>query len=242
MVGFPDTTGPGGTAVLPAQPVVVLATRARGTDWALALSARGHFVTLCTAPEEALEASRFLGRCPVLAGDDFCDESPEVATNTVRRSDRSVPLLALIGSHNDGRTDRLVDGGADDVLLLDDEAARVSARLRSLARVPRGESSDETWGSVELDPRSRTVRLGGTTVELRPREFGVLLQLVHASGDIVPFHELQSVQWSDQADGDAAMRSCVYRLRRALDDAPGLNLEIETVRNRGYRLRELRPA
>ncbi len=238
MVGFPGTTAEGGGA-LPAQPVVVLATRPVGTEWATALSQRGHFVTLAASPEAAVEASRFLGRCPVLSGDGFCDRGPETAAVEVRCSDRSVPFLALVHDTDESRTDTLVDRGADDVLHLEDDTARVSGRLRSLARVPREADPSERYGAVELDPRSRTVRLGPVELELRPREFGVLLQLVQATGRVVPFDELQSVQWADQPDGDAAMRSCVYRLRRALQDHPDLTLEIETVRNRGYRLREL---
>ena len=224
------------------QPVVVLATEEDGSAWALELSRRGHSVTLCPTPQDALLVSRLMGGCPVLVGSRFTTRSVVEAARALRSADPALPVLALAVSVGGAETQRLVDGGADDVLGHDDDPERVSGRLRSLARIRRRDSGGERLGGLTLDPRSRTVRGGDSAVELRPREFGVLLHLVHAGGQVVPFDELQDVQWSGHDDGDSAMRSCMYRLRKALTDLPDLNVEIETVRNRGYRLRTLQPA
>ncbi|MEQ8329783.1 MAG: winged helix-turn-helix domain-containing protein [Longimicrobiales bacterium] len=237
MVGF---AGVGTNGDATPGPVVVLATRSEGSEWAMALTRQGHAVALCGAADAAIETSRVLGGCPVLVGEGFFEIPPDRAVALVRAADPTVPLLALLRGHG-VLAQRVVDAGADDVLALSDDPVRVSGRLRSLVR-HRTPRSPHHFGTLTLDPRARTARAGAAVVELRPREFGVLLHLVHAGGRTVPFEELQDVQWADQQDGEAAMRSCVYRLRKALSDHPDLDVEIETVRNRGYRLRALEAA
>lgn len=135
------------------------------------------------------------------------------------------------------RIEALVHAGADDVLSRRDDPARVSARLCALARLGAREGAIERLAGLELDPRRRTLTVGDTAVQLRPREFGLLMHLVHAAGRIVPFGELRDTQGPAPTAGDSALRSGMYRLRKAITEHPGLGLEIETIRSRGYRLR-----
>ncbi|CAG0994382.1 Transcriptional regulatory protein QseB [Burkholderiales bacterium] len=142
-----------------------------------------------------------------------------------------VPVLVLTA--RDAIDDRVqgLDSGADDYVVKPADLAEVAARLRALIRRSRGESSPIlTVGGLALDPAARTVRLGGRDVDLKPREYDLLHELMLNAGRVLSRERLESrlYAWGDEV-GSNAIEVHIHHLRRKL--APGL---IRTVRGVGY--------
>jgi two-component system copper resistance phosphate regulon response regulator CusR len=87
-------------------------------------------------------------------------------------------------------------------------------------------------GELELDPRTRSVRIGDRVVRLTPREFELLETLMRHGGEPVGRRELLASVWSIDFD-PRSNRVDVYV--RYLRNKLGHHW-IETVRGVGYRI------
>ena len=131
-----------------------------------------------------------------------------------------------------------VDGlacGADDYLTKPFAFAELVARIRALMR--RGHPALPpvlVHGDLEVDTARHHVRRLDRTLELGPKEFGVLETLLTADGRVVSADELLDNVWDDTSDPiSTAVKVTISRLRRKLGDPP----VIETVGTLGYRIR-----
>ncbi|GAA5174500.1 response regulator transcription factor [Pseudonocardia eucalypti] len=130
-----------------------------------------------------------------------------------------------------------VDGlslGADDYLGKPFAFTELVARVRALGRrsAPARPPILRAW-DVVLDPARRSAERGGLLLSLTPKEFGVLEQLLAASGDVVSAETLLDKVWDENADPFThAVRITVGTLRRKLGDPP----IVETVIGAGYRI------
>ena len=158
---------------------------------------------------------------------------------TLRARGQQVPMLMLTA--RDALSDR-VDGlnaGADDYLTKPFEFEELLARLRALLR-----RSDMTRPPVlvaddlRLDPASLQVTRAGRPIELTPKEFALLQALMRQPGAVVPRQRLAEQIWhGDPLAIDNLIDAHMSKLRRKID-AAGARPLIETVRGRGFRLRE----
>jgi two-component system alkaline phosphatase synthesis response regulator PhoP len=115
--------------------------------------------------------------------------------------------------------------------------ARVDALLRRAVRPGKGVVV-ESFGEVQIDPATRSVRRGGAAVPLAPMEFDLLLALVRRRGAVASRRELMREVWGHQAD-DVVSRTVdthIAELRRKLEPDPAAPRHILTVRKAGYRL------
>ena len=117
--------------------------------------------------------------------------------------------------------------------------ARVGALLRRSRmadhRVPL--ESLERFGSVEINPASRTVAKGGTAVALSPKEFDLLLALVRRRGAVASRVELLREVWGHRVEVmTRTVDIHIAELRRKLEDDPSQPRHILTVWKAGYRL------
>ena len=148
------------------------------------------------------------------------------------------PILML--SAKDGEYDQVdaFDLGADDYLTKPFSFPILLARLRALVR--RGAIERPTVltaGDLTLDPATREVHRGGTTIDLTPREFALLQFLMRHRDAVVAKLEIVQSVWDMHHDGsDNLVEVYVGYLRRKID-APFDRQTIETVRGVGYRLR-----
>jgi DNA-binding response OmpR family regulator len=142
-----------------------------------------------------------------------------------------VPVLVLTA--RDAIDDRVtgLDGGADDYVVKPVAVAELAARLRALVRRAHGAGSEElVVGELSLDGGTRRVTYRGTDVELNPREFTLLRELMLNSGRVLTREQLEQRLY----DADGAVESntievFIHHLRRKL--APEL---IRTIRGVGY--------
>ena len=91
------------------------------------------------------------------------------------------------------------------------------------------------FGSHTLEVRERRLLAGGAAVPLKPRVFDTLLYLVERAGHLVPKEELLAKLWPDSVVEESTLAKNVWLIRRALAEAGGDTLFIETVPRIGYR-------
>ncbi|MCO1656493.1 response regulator transcription factor [Pseudonocardia humida] len=124
--------------------------------------------------------------------------------------------------------------GADDYLTKPFAFAELVARIRALARRPREVIPPVlTRGDVRLDPHRREVFRAGHYVRLTRKEFGVLEELLRASGGAVSTERLLEKVWDEHTDPFTnVVRVTVMTLRRKLGDPP----LVRTVPGVGYQV------
>ncbi len=161
------------------------------------------------------------------------------AIRKMRAAGMNAPVLILtaMGSIED----RLAgfESGADDYLVKPFSMAELNARLNALARRPpmKEESTELAVGDLVLDRLRRTVVRGGESLELKPREFRLLEELMLNANRIVTRAMLLEKVWDFQFDpGTNIVETHMSRIRSKINraDAPAL---IHTVRGEGYVIR-----
>lgn len=163
---------------------------------------------------------------PRLHGDDVCRE--------LRAQGVDVRVIMLTAASEIGDRVAGLNLGADDYLpkpfAFDELRARVHAMARrtGTARPPLLERA-----GVRLNPATHEVSRSGSRIELSPKEFGVLAELLRADGAVVSSEQLLERVWDEHTDPFSnVVRVAVMTLRKRLGDPP----VVETVVGVGYRL------
>jgi DNA-binding response OmpR family regulator len=95
-----------------------------------------------------------------------------------------------------------------------------------------------TFGDVEVEPETHTVRRGGQPVSLRPKEFDLLIALLRRRGGVASRLELLREVWGYSSEVvSRTVDTHVAEVRRKLEDDPTEPKYLLTVRKAGYRLR-----
>ena len=127
--------------------------------------------------------------------------------------------------------------GADDYLGKPFELEELLARVAALQRRGRGAWLIEA-GPLQLDRRARSVLVGAQRVDMTLREYTLLERLAVARGEVVSRQALLEDVWNMRFDpGTSLLNVHISRLRDKLGRFAWL---VETVPNRGYRLRSAR--
>lgn len=155
----------------------------------------------------------------------------------MREAGRWAPVLMLTA--RDGIHDRVagLDAGADDYLVKPFALAELFARLRSLTRRdPRERPVTLACGDLTLDPVSHRVHRSGRLVELSPKEFALLEELLRRPGEVLSRTHLIEHVWDFAYDGDSNIVDVYVRYLRNKIDRPFERTSVQTVRGVGYRL------
>ena len=151
------------------------------------------------------------------------------------RSERArgnkVPVLILTA--RDAVQDRItgLDSGADDYVVKPTDLDELAARLRALVRRSKGEpAAFLRVGPLVLDPAARTVTRDGQGVDLQPREFTLLQELMLNAGRVLSREQLEErmYRWGEEVESNA-VEVHVHHLRRKL----GADV-VKTIRGVGY--------
>jgi len=146
-------------------------------------------------------------------------------------------ILSALGSVDD-RVKGLRAGG-DDYLVKPFAFSELLARIEALLR--RGSAAPATTtlrlADLELDLLTRTVKRGGRSLELLPREFRLLEYLMRHAGQVVTRTMLLEHVWDYHFDPQTNVIDVhVSRLRQKIDKNFARPL-LHTVRGAGYCLR-----
>lgn len=165
---------------------------------------------------------------------------PELDGLTVCRTLRresNVPIVLLTA--RGGEVDRIVglDSGADDYIVKPFSLGELYARLRAVTR--RGSQAAGTKiesGDLVLDLVGHRVSRGGAAIELTPKEFELLAELIRHKGSVLTRDLLLQRVWGYDFSGDTRTVDVHIRgLREKIEKDPANPIRIETVRGIGYR-------
>ena len=152
------------------------------------------------------------------------------------RESLDVPILMVTARTEDLDKIRGLGLGADDYIEKPFSpgvlVARVRANLAQYTRLKQGGQGGRlTAGALKLDPRSRRVFLGEQEVELKNKEYELLLFFMRNPGQVFDRETLYERVWGLEALGDnATVAVHINRLREKLGEG-----YIQTVRGAGYR-------
>ena len=155
------------------------------------------------------------------------------------REDNAVPVIVLSGMSDEA--DRIVglELGADDYVVKPFSPRELVARVRSVLRRTRGNT---TAGRLEydelvIDVTTREVWVRGELVDLRRREFDLLAFLAASPRQVFTRDQLLLAVWDVEPEwqGAATVSEHVHRLRGKIETDPARPTRIVTVRGVGYR-------
>ncbi len=169
---------------------------------------------------------------PDMDGLDVC--------RTLRRRAPHVPVLMLTARGSE--TDIVVglDAGADDYLAKPFRLAELLARLRALARRSHIETADGSLisiGDLTVDIQSRRAYIASTEIDLRAKEFDLLVALMQHAGKVLTREQAMSLVWDEHWFGSTkTLDVTLASLRQRLGDDGPSGSRITTLRGVGYRL------
>jgi DNA-binding response OmpR family regulator len=157
----------------------------------------------------------------------------------LRRQKLHTPVLILTAQDGKDSVVSLLNSGADDYLGKPFDLGELLARIKALIRRAQGVSTPVLAVSdLELNTIQQTVCRRGRFLDLSPTEYRILEYLIHRPRAVVSQKELlehlYDFEWEHHSN---VIEAHISNLRRKLNVA-GTEPLIETIRHRGYRLRE----
>jgi DNA-binding response OmpR family regulator len=128
-----------------------------------------------------------------------------------------------------------LDAGAIDYIAKPFRLSELQARIRAQLR-GRGQDTI-VIGSLVIERGSRRVRIDAREIELRPKEFDLLVRLAAEAGSVVHRDVLMNDVWDHPWFGETKTLDVhIAALRRRLGDDSDQAGRITTIRGVGYRL------
>ncbi|KSW20730.1 response regulator transcription factor [Cellulomonas sp. B6] len=154
----------------------------------------------------------------------------------LRASGRDLPVVVLTARSSVTDTVAGLESGADDYMAkpfrFEELLARVRLRLRSQPTAGAARGNVLVHGRLQLDLRTRRMRVDDTEVDLSAREFALAETFMRNPGDVLTRERLLSEVWGFDFDpGSNVVDVYVRYLRRKLGAE-----HFDTVRGVGYRL------
>jgi DNA-binding response OmpR family regulator len=167
---------------------------------------------------------------------------------TLRSQHPGVVMIAITAMDRDIDIVAGLDAGADDYLTkpfsISVLLARLRAQLRRLASSSAPSQDPVIVGALSVDPAARRCHLGDVEIELRPKEFDLLLALARKAGSAITRDQLMREVWDEHWHGSTkTLDVTLAALRRQLSLAAQAHAGqgppvpvITTLRGHGYRL------
>ena len=178
----------------------------------------------------------------LLVSSDNAD--PGVQTGELRAC-CAAPIVVATRRTDEASQLKELDAGAVGVVAVTESPRLVGARLRQLVAAmavpPLPKRTALRVGSLHLDPDGPRALVGEQPLALTPSQFEILWVLAVRHGDVVPRDVLLRCLPSNARPGRRSVDTHVSRLRRQLESACALDLRIEAIHRRGYRLSRTMP-
>jgi two-component system, OmpR family, alkaline phosphatase synthesis response regulator PhoP len=175
----------------------------------------------------------------------------EVVTH-IRATGNDTPVLMLSAKSTEADKVMGLELGAEDYITKPFGIAEVLARIkvalrrrpRHLAAVPAleplggpEEPRGLCFGDIEIDPRTREVRRGGSLIEMTATEFDILDTLAKVDGAVLSRQEIFERVWGPNHHGTPrTIDNFMAQLRQKLEPDSERPRHLVTVRGVGYRL------
>lgn len=171
---------------------------------------------------------------PGISGIRFC----EILRQEERT--RGIPLILLTVMGKNADKVRGLKIGADDYVTKPYDPGEFLARVEALLRRVGGgtpfPSSMYECGKLRVDVERREVTLAGKPIELRRKEFDLLVYFLNHPGKLLTRGRISQVLWGeDVIVSDNALTSHIKNLRALLGS---FGDRIETLVGEGYRLKD----
>ena len=164
---------------------------------------------------------------------------PQADTMEILRHFRSksqhLPILILTSRNRPEERVQALDLGADDLVLKPFSFAELSARVRALLR--RGERSQQAvlrMDDLEVNRVEHSVRRASRSIELTPKEFGLLEYLMRNEGQRVTRSQIIEHVWNLSFDTMTNVVDVYINYLRKKIDTPDERKLIHTIRGIGY--------
>ena len=172
----------------------------------------------------------------------ICTGEPIELLSSFRRA-RVMPIMVLAKSLNDIKLTQILTTGVDVCLPCDSIPELISAQAQALLRryteynhydQPETlEAAPFQCGDIFIDPLRRSVRVLGRPIELRPREFSLLLYFMRNPHIVLSSEQICVGAW-DMANYINGATNSVSILRQAIEPDPKAPIYIKTVHRVGY--------
>lgn len=159
---------------------------------------------------------------------------------TIRKDGSNVPVLILTARGEESDKVMGLRLGADDYVTKPFGLLELLARVAALLRRSGDRASLPLirFGTIEVNPATRTVLRAGASVDLAPKEFDLLVALIRHDGAVVSRLDLLDEVWGYAADVmSRTVDTHVSELRKKLEEDPSNPRHILTARKAGYRLK-----
>lgn len=155
----------------------------------------------------------------------------------IRAADATLPIVILTARQDEIDVVIGLDAGAVDYVTKPFGLSEFLARLRvQLRRSDSSEGSMIVVGDLSVDPGSRRVFMDGVELELRAKEFDLLVMLASEAGKAVARERIMAEVWDEHWFGSTKTLDVhLASLRRKLGEEPGQPSRISTLRGVGYR-------
>ncbi len=159
------------------------------------------------------------------------------------RETSNIPVILLTAKSEDSDKILGLNVGADDYITKPFNPVEVIARVRSQLRrfVQLGgknkENDNLVIGNIELDDKSKTVKVDGETVGLTPTEFEILKLLMTNAGTVLSPKEIYRKVWNDEAYGaEGTVAVHIRHLREKIEINPAEPRYLKVVWAHGYKM------
>ena len=155
----------------------------------------------------------------------------------------NVPVILLTAKSED--TDKILglNVGADDYITKPFNPVELIARVRSQLRRfvqlggKKSENTNLVIGNIELDDKSKTVKVDGDAVQLTPTEFEILKLLMKNAGTVLSPKEIYRKVWNDEAYGaEGTVAVHIRHLREKIEINPAEPRYLKVVWAHGYKM------
>jgi two-component system response regulator MprA len=155
------------------------------------------------------------------------------------RSADATPILMLTARDSVENRVEGLDSGADDYLVKPFAPEELLARIRALLRRTEtlGDERPLTFSDLLVDPVTREVKRGERSIELTPREFGLLTYLMRNPRRVLTRDRIVQDVWGYDYDGYDNVLEVYIGYLRSKTEAGSEPRLIHTVRGIGYVMR-----